>query len=419
MNLGRNKPEDMEVISVCGYPCEDIIGEGLHGVAYLVNDQSELKIIKILRRLFRSSFKETTCSIRFNHPNIVKTEAVFTRLDYEDVESFSYLQEYGGVSFEEYVQTENFNFDLILDTFYDISSAIRFINNNNYIHGDIAFRNIVIQEIDDEGNIVAKLIDFGKINKINNNYGEDIYSDFESLCYIFLKLLLSLQNANISIFDDYVDISNIEIVYDNFYKNYKKRQLDQFFTFLRNFTSPEDLFSLEIFSDVEPYDKESFMESYNFKDSGITFDPKKVEIVFHKTIDKIYLDCSHIHFSLIFLYHELLIRTIYGLDDDLEKINDHVYFLAKNILENESDTNNDIPNIDFDFIFEIVEILDFNLDENRIFNSSKNFYDCGRKFIDICKNITNNKNYINPKKSQMKITEMSCENFLNNFYYKK
>ena len=171
-------------------PKTDKIGSGAFGDVYLSTNKidnkkfaikhikkSRLNEMKISQNLIE---KEIQIQLSLNHPNIVRLFSYF-----EDSKNYYLILEYvnGGTLFNKIKSQRNFDEKTAFNYFIQITNAINFLHEYNYVHRDIKPENILIQINDEETtnnninninsvtgiNETCKLCDFGWCRNLEEN----------------------------------------------------------------------------------------------------------------------------------------------------------------------------------------------------------------------------------------------------------
>ena len=154
-------------------PKTDKIGSGAFGDVYLSTNKldnkkyaikhikkSRLNEMKISQTLIE---KEIQIQLSLNHPNIVRLYSY-----HEDNKNYYLILEYvnGGTLFNKIKLQRNFDEKTAFNYFIQITNAINFLHEFNYVHRDIKPENILIQINNEENNI-----NNNNINNINSVTG--------------------------------------------------------------------------------------------------------------------------------------------------------------------------------------------------------------------------------------------------------
>ena len=161
-----NKAWEIDRKSICLFKT---LGAGQFGEVWqgVWNATTEVAV-KVLKVDTISSYKflqEAALMKQLRHPNLIQLYAVCTKE--EPIYIITELMKHG--SLLDYLRGDDdrsLKLPQLIDMGAQVSSGMAFLEEKNYVHGDLAARNILVGE-----NLICKVADFGLANMIN----EDIY----------------------------------------------------------------------------------------------------------------------------------------------------------------------------------------------------------------------------------------------------
>lgn len=342
--------------SLCGHELGDKLGSGVYGRIFnLIKDDTEYAI-----KIYRNSVKEDGANIegdiltRLNHPNILHSSEVLTKIDDDNIKNVAYLLPCAGKNLKN--SMGYYSFDEKIEILYKIAEGLRYLHSNNIIHLDIKLDNIVMNETE------PLIVDFGtsrfchynvqnagfqcttsnyaipsnlfdienstfKYNKHNDVYG------FLVLAYFFLgekelteyEITCVLKDVRTAF--KYLLCQLPELTESDDFDNEIKPYINFFYKCSRSTTSFEDIVSDPIFDEFRPKGKiiegsETFVNLFVNTSTSIN-----AESLFNTAIKYINKYIGETPVSFLFLLVELLHRVIstFGYD---EEIRDDYFFVA-------------------------------------------------------------------------------------------
>ncbi|ARF08926.1 serine/threonine protein kinase [Catovirus CTV1] len=171
----------------------EYIDEGADGIIYWVGNSKEFYIKK---KMFYLGEVDITPSIinelvilnKKNYTNITKMRGCSLTTS-EKGSEFNINMPYCGETLLSFLLKKEINKNQINQIIYQISKAVYDLHRNNYVHGDLSLKNILVLERN--GNIKVTLIDFSSTTKKQRYYN----SEYRPTAYICpLELLDKTEN---------------------------------------------------------------------------------------------------------------------------------------------------------------------------------------------------------------------------------
>jgi serine/threonine protein kinase len=152
-----------KTIIISGYEVNLItsLGEGTYGSVYLVNINGEQQAIKIITNGASEgikSLKELDIMSRLSHPNLVSAKGITVIVD--DVTTVGILMPLATTDLSKILQSDSFTLQQRLKLLVDITTGLKYLYGQNYLHLDLKPMNILIF-YDQNGEMITKITDFG------------------------------------------------------------------------------------------------------------------------------------------------------------------------------------------------------------------------------------------------------------------
>lgn len=359
-NISDNEVEiiRVEYDSLCGYDLGEKLGSGVYGRIYnITKDDTEYAI-----KIYRNNVKEDGANIegdiltRLNHPYILHSSEMLTKIDDENIKNVAYLLPCAGKSLKD--SMDNFLFDQKIEILYKIAQGMKYLHNNNIIHLDIKLDNIVMQDND------PIIVDFGTSRYCHynvqtagfqcttSNYAlpsnlfdndgsykynryNDVYS-FMVLAYFFIGERELFEYETTCILKDtksafkYLLYQLPEITENKNFEEVIKPYINFFFKCSKSTTTFDDIVNDPIFNKFRSSENKSLLEgSETFVKLFINSSAKSInaESLFSTAIKYVTKYIGDTPVSFLFLIVELLHRVIntFGYD---ENIRDDYFFVA-------------------------------------------------------------------------------------------
>lgn len=174
--MKRTVIRDYEIIEISErFEILSLLGKGTYGKVYKVKErmgkQEEkereyaLKLTPYEILMKHVSMREVSILSEINHPNIVKIHEIFIGY-YKGTKVIGIrMDKYCRHIYDHYVKMDDLDEEEITKHTLQIIDGLNYINGMGYIHGDLNYLNIMI---DDEDNV--KIIDFGFVRKVYRRY---------------------------------------------------------------------------------------------------------------------------------------------------------------------------------------------------------------------------------------------------------
>ncbi len=153
------KPGDL----LCGYRVASVLGQGSASTLVRALGASGPVVIKLpITRLtvehsLQRFHNECQIHLALSHCNISRA---FKVKKLENGSPALVLQAVNGLDIERTCLQQNLSAVEKMDLILQVSSALRYLHNNGYVHGDIKSENIMVEPVGSR--LMCKLIDFGK-----------------------------------------------------------------------------------------------------------------------------------------------------------------------------------------------------------------------------------------------------------------
>ena len=166
----QNFPDD----ECFGQDCMEMIGMGSFARVYIYLDENEtcraLKTSEISESKGIMNLREIDFLSKSNHKNIVSSFGVKTILeDCDEIISFSISIELATCDLENFMKYIDHTYEVKSVILNDILMGLDYVHKSGYVHADIKPHNILVFREEFNGDIVAKLCDFGSCVYLGGN----------------------------------------------------------------------------------------------------------------------------------------------------------------------------------------------------------------------------------------------------------